>query len=253
MLLRVSLILAILLGIGTIVVTQKMARDHFTAMRDARNDFENRMKQQTTRATKAETTLNLTSNRLVTTSNTLAKTEEELNGTKQQLASVQEALNKTKTDLAKAVKDRQDVQAELAKWESFGLKPEDIGAMRTKVKTQEDAIAALEDEKTLLARRVLVLDTKIKQLVGEIDEVPLPANTKGNIVAVDPKWNFVVLDLGATQGMLEGGVLLVHRNSQLVGKVRINEILGPNRSIANMVPGWKLADIEEGDQVISKN
>ena len=254
MLLRISLILAILLGIGTIVVTQKMARDHFTAIRDARNDFENRMKQQTTRATKAETTLNLTSNRLVTTSNTLVKTEEELNGTKQQLASVQEALNKAKADLAKAIKERQDAQAELAKWESFGLKPEQIRELIANLKKLQDAIAALDEEKKVLDRLVKVLQNKIEIILGKNEyEAELPSGTKGNVVAVDPKWNFVILDLGATQGMLEGGVLLVHRNSQLVGKVRINEILGPNRSIANMMPGWKLGDIEEGDQVISKN
>src|SRR5687768_2435102 len=147
MLLRISLILAILLGIGTIVVTQKMAREHFTAMRDARNDFENRMKQQTTRANKAETTLASTSNLLNQTKATLAKTEEELNGTKQQLASTQESLNKTKADLAKAVKERQDYQAELAKWESFGLKPEQIREMQDNAKKMQDAIAALDDEK----------------------------------------------------------------------------------------------------------
>jgi hypothetical protein len=252
MLLRVSLILAILLGIGTIVVTQKMARDHFTAMRNARNDFENRMKQQTTRATKAETTLNTTSNRLVTTSNTLVKTEEELNGTKQQLATVQEGLNKTKADLAKSVEERKAAQAELAKWESLGLKPEQISEMRNNLKTSLDAIAALEDEKKVLSRQITVLTNRIMLLVGDEYEVPLPSGTKGSVVAVDPKWNFVVLDIGAKENLLEGGVLMVHRNSQLVGKVRINEVM-PNRSIASMMPGWKLGDIEEGDQVISKN
>ena len=65
------------------------------------------------------------------------------------------------------------------------------------------------------------------------------------------KWNFVVLDLGANKRMLEGGVLMVHRNSQLVGKVRINEVL-PDRSIASAIPGWNLGEIEEGDQVIYK-
>ena len=70
-----------------------------------------------------------------------------------------------------------------------------------------------------------------------------------NVVAVDPKWNFVVLDIGQKQFMLEGGILMVHRNSQLVGKVRIREVL-PDRCVATVMPGWKLGEIEEGDQVI---
>jgi hypothetical protein len=244
--------LAILLGIGTIVVTQKMAREHFTAMRDARDQNAKDRDVATTRYKKAETTLASTSNLLNQTKATLAKTEEELNGTKQQLASTQESLNKTKADLGKANEDRKAALAELAKWESFGLKPEQIGEMIANIKKQQDAIAALEDEKRILGRQVAVLENRVKQLVGPDYEVPLPQGTKGSVVAVDPKWNFVVLDLGANKGMLEGGILLVHRNSQLVGKVRINEVLA-SRSIASMMPGWKLGDVEEGDQVLSKN
>ena len=122
--------------------------------------------------------------------------------------------------------------------------------MMADIKKQGDAIAALEDEKRILARNVKELQNKLDLVLGK-DEyvVPLPAGTKGNVVAVDPKWNFVILDLGADKEMLEGGVLMVHRNSKLVGKVRIREVL-PNRCVANVIPGWKLADIEEGDQVM---
>lgn len=253
MLLRISLILAILLGIGTIVVTQKMAREHFTAMRDARDQNAKDRDVATARYKKSEGILVTTSNRLTTTSNALAKAEEDLNGARQQIASLQESLNKTKADLAKAIEDRKAAQAELAKWESFGLKPEQIGEMIANLKKQQDAIAALDDEKRILDRQVKVLQNKIDLILGK-DEyvVELPAGTKGNVVAVDPKWNFVVLDIGAKRGLLEGGILLVHRNSQLVGKVRINEVL-EDRSIASMMPGWKLGDVEEGDQVLSKN
>src|SRR5215210_1293809 len=106
MLLRISLILAILLGAGTIFVTQKIAREHFTEMRDTRDKNAKDRDANAARYKKAETTLVTTSNRLVQTSNTLAKTEEELNGTKQQLAAAQENINKTKAELAKAIEDR---------------------------------------------------------------------------------------------------------------------------------------------------
>ena len=251
MLLRISLILAILVGAGTIFVTQKMARDHFTEMRNARNDFEDKMKKQTTRANTAEKTLATTSNTLNQTKQTLAKTEEELNGTKQQLASVQDTLNKTKGELAKAIEDRKNLQAEMAKWEQLGVKPDQVRDMIAALQKNKDAIAALEDEKKIMSRQVAVLQNRIKILLGEDYEVPLPAGTKGTVVAVDPKWNFVVLDIGADKNILQGGILMVHRNTQLVGKVRIDEVL-PHRSVASLMPGWNLGDIEEGDQVIYK-
>lgn len=250
MLLRISLILAILVGAGTIFVTQKMAREHFTAIRDSRDENIKGRAQEKSRAEKSEKAHEATKQVLTQTKETLTKTEEELNGTKQQLTTANDALAKTKSDLAKAIEDRKAAMAELAKWESTGLKPEGIKPLLDNLKKSEDTIAVLEEEKKILNRTVAELDNRIQILVGPEDYiVKLPPGSKGNIIAVDPKWNFVVLDLGSDKGMLEGGVLMVHRNSKLVGKVRIKEVL-PNRSVAHLMAGWKLGDIEEGDQVL---
>ena len=250
MLLRISLILAILVGAGTIFVTQKMAREHFTAIRDTRDENIKGRATEKTRAEKSERDHTATKQVLTQTKDTLTKTEEDLNGTKQRLTTAEDALAKTKADLAKAIEDRKAALAELAKWESTGLKPEGIKALQDNLKTTQDAVAVLEIEKKILERRIVVLDNKLEIILGK-DEyvVKLPADTKGSVLAVDPKWNFVVLDLGADKGMLEGGVLMVHRNSKLVGKVRIQEVMA-NRSVANLMAGWKLGDIEEGDQVL---
>lgn len=251
MLLRISLILAILAGIGTIVLTHLKTREHIQGIITVREENIKGRAQEKARANKAETTLTATSNLLNQTKETLAKTEEDLNGTKQQLAAAQDNFNKTKAELAKSVEARKELEATLSKWAQLNVTPEQVRDLIAKLKMQQDAIAALEDEKTILARQVAVLDNRIRTLIGEDYEVPVPAGTRGTVVAVDPKWNFVVLDIGADKKLLEGGVLMVHRNSKLVGKVRINEIL-PNRSIASLMPGWKLGDVEEGDQVISK-
>ncbi|HTD68334.1 MAG TPA: hypothetical protein VK846_17550 [Candidatus Limnocylindria bacterium] len=249
MLLRICLVFAILAGIGTIVVTQMQARKHVQAIITERENHKREEAKQLARANRAEKDLTATRQTLVTTSNTLAQTEEELNGAKQQLATAQESLNKTKTDLANATEERKKAQADLAKWESLGLQPEQIRELIADVKKKGDVIAVLEDEKKILSRNVKELQNKIDLIVGTDYVVPLPAGTKGNVVAVDPKWDFVILDIGADKEMLEGGVLMVHRNSKLVGKVRIREVLS-NRSVANVLPGWRLGDIEEGDQVL---
>ena len=249
MLLRISLILAILLGIGTIVVTQKMARDHLTAIRDDRDKNAKDRDTATARYKKAETALATTSNKLNQTQATLTKTEEELNSTKQQLVAVQEGLKKTKDDLAKATNERRDALAQLEKWSQIGVTPEQVRDLLVTVQKGKEAIAAMEVEKQILSRRIIELTNKLMQIIGPEDYVvELPAGTKGNVVAVDPKWNFVVLDIGKDKNMLEGGVLMVHRNSQLVGKVRIREVL-EHRSVASPVPGWGLGEVEEGDQV----
>lgn len=253
MLLRISLIVAILAGIGTIVVTHLKTREHVQGIIGEREQNAKDRDIATARYKKAESNLATTSNKLNQTQAELTKTQEDLSGTKQQLSMVQENLRKTSTDLVKATEDKRAAQAELAKWDQLGpgIKPEGVRAMIANLKKLEEAIAALGDEKVILVRRVKELDNEIKRLVGEDYEVPLPAGTRGNVVAVDPKWNFIVLDIGKTNDILEGGVLMVHRNSQLIGKVRIDEVL-PGRSIASPLPGWNLAEIEEGDQVIYK-
>ena len=43
--------------------------------------------------------------------------------------------------------------------------------------------------------------------------------------------------------------MLVNRNSKLVAKVRILKV-EKDRCIANVVPGWKLGEIVEGDAAI---
>ena len=73
---------------------------------------------------------------------------------------------------------------------------------------------------------------------------------RAKVIAVDPKYDFVVLDAGGNQGIVEGAKLLVNRDGQLVGKIKITSV-EPNRSIGNVLPEWKQAgnEIMEGDLV----
>jgi hypothetical protein len=48
---------------------------------------------------------------------------------------------------------------------------------------------------------------------------------------------------------LEDGKLLVNRDGKLIAKVQVKSVQ-PDRSIANVLPGWKLSDVMEGDQVL---
>ena len=76
----------------------------------------------------------------------------------------------------------------------------------------------------------------------------LPADLKGKILVVDPKWDFVVLDIGEDQGVIPDGELLVSRDGKLVAKVVVRSV-EKDRCIANIIPGWKLGDVIEGDEV----
>jgi cell shape-determining protein MreC len=71
------------------------------------------------------------------------------------------------------------------------------------------------------------------------------------VIAVDPKYDFVVLDIGGNQGILENAKLIINRDGKFIGKVRVTSV-EPNRSVANVMPEWKQDDIMEGDVAISQ-
>ena len=77
-----------------------------------------------------------------------------------------------------------------------------------------------------------------------------PADLKGKILAVDPKYDFVVLNLGSEDGLLERGEMAVSREGKLVARVRITS-LEKKRAIANVLRPWQQAQVMEGDNVFT--
>ena len=244
---RISLIVAILaaLGAGTLNVLQ--VRDHINTLITQRDDY--------------HTNLTQTQGTLAKTQKDLASTQKTLADTQQQLADSQAAQKKAETfaaaqqkkaddltaQLAKATQDRDAAQADLAAYKATGKSPEDISRLVLLIKQDQDTISAINDEKAVLARTVLRQKNQLAELLGTTNYVvTLPAELKGQVVVVDPKWDFVVLNIGDDQGVLENGELLVSRDGKLVAKVVVRTV-EKNRCIANIVPGWKLGEVFEGD------
>ena len=59
-----------------------------------------------------------------------------------------------------------------------------------------------------------------------------------------------MVDVGEDQGVVIDGEMLVNRNGRLVAKVQVRSV-EKGRCIANILPGWQLGDVLEGDTVIS--
>src|SRR5438093_1586764 len=117
-------------------------------------------------------------------------------------------------------------------------------------------IAALAVSQLVVATKINTmtsdLDT-IKQTKDELDlltvvkiKVEWPLDLKGKVVAFDPKYEFVVLDIVLDDGVLARGEMLVNRSGKLVAKVRILTAES-HRSVANVLADWKQGEIMEGD------
>lgn len=251
MLLRISLIFAILAGAGVIVLTQLKVREHVTGIIAVRNQNIDWLRMEKAEHKKTGEDLTDTKDKLAKTATELANTQTELASTTTKLADAEAAKIALGKTLEDALKDKKDAQLDLAKWTVLEVTPEQVKKAIADLKKAYDSIGVIEEEKKILARKVKALDAQIAFLIGtnEDYEVILPIGLKGVVKVVDPKWNFVVLDIGEKQGVLQHGKMMVHRDSKLVGKVKILNVM-PDRCIANVMPGWKLSDIQEGDQVL---
>lgn len=196
-------------------------------------------------------TLKKTEEDLATTTKTLGTTRKELETQTSRANNLDKLKNELTTQLVEAKSARDDADQKLIIWEAVGLTPDQMKATIADLKNTRVQRDAFIEENKLFLRENKRLQAKINDLIGDEQPVPLPVGLKGHIVAVDPKYDFVVLDIGGDQGVLERGVMLINRRGVLVGKVRISSV-APQRSVANVLPDSKNPSLEvmEGDQVI---
>ncbi len=247
--LRICLILAIVAGLAVSGLNFVMVKDKVTRLATDR-DNEKQMK------VEAQTQLANTKSELDKTTTKLKQTETELAATKEERdKSVAEATSEKKradtvtADRDKIRKERDDAQAELAAYKATDLKPEQIISINKRYKSLEQALEGSQQENKVLGLKIKKLDNELAMYRTPDYVVPLPPGLRGKVVVTDPKWNFVVLDVGQEQGVLEQGELLVNRNGKLVAKVKVRSVQ-KDRCIANVLPGWQLGEVMEGDQVI---
>jgi len=107
-------------------------------------------------------------------------------------------------------------------------------------------------ENTILLSQIEKIGVELSRYTGTSVKVSLPQNLHGTVTAVDAQFDFVVLDIGESQGAREHGELIVSRGEKLIGKLRILDVK-KDHSIANIIPDWKQGEIQTGDLVIVGN
>lgn len=249
MLQRICLILAILAGLGIIAVTQFKVRPHIQGIIDERETNKKNWKTQETRANKLDKDLAATRNTLEETKTKLTETEGQRAAARSQFAAEQKRANDLSQKLEKNSQDLKLAQQELSAWTGTGLTPDKVAAMKSDNEKLLKAQEALTEENKIVVAQLIRTKELLDSVTNPNSEGPrLPAGTRGKVLVVDPKWDFVVVNLGEKDLMVPEGVLMVQRNGKLIGKVRITEVRS-DRSIANVIPGWKLDEPMEGDMV----
>ena len=210
MLLRICLILTIVAGLGTAYLGFFPVKDIITTTREARDDYNKKWTAETALYNKTEAALTKTRKELDTTTAKLTETQSQL-----------EAANTKNTELDKQNTDLTDkltkmtARADLAeqtleKWRQLPPPEQIKGIISDLAQTKKERDAMVAENKILVASRD---DYKAKweRIFGADAPVLLPVGLKGRVLAVDPKYDFVVLDIGDDQGVKERGEMMVNR------------------------------------------
>ena len=154
--------------------------------------------------------------------------------------------------LVEAQGQRDKLQAEMVKWDQTHIRPEDVPVLQSNLVKATKAREGVEQENELLLADLEVLGDRVKRIEGTngMDQnPPLPPGLRGQIVAVDPKYSFVILNMGEDKKLLVNGIMLVAREGRLIAKVQIARV-DKTQSVANILPAWRRSDVMEGDEVI---
>jgi cell shape-determining protein MreC len=163
----------------------------------------------------------------------------------QKETTLQQAVTDSKAATAKAQADLDHVTSVLK-----GQTPEAVEAQLDKLTSQ---VAADNAEQKILQDQLQASVAQAAEYKTEINKVgrpdSIPPGVTGKVTFVNPTWNFVVLNVGLSNGVVPNGELIVYRGRDFIGKVKVTSA-EDNTSVADILPGVK-ADIQVGDDVLN--
>ncbi len=181
-----------------------------------------------------------------------------------ELAKITKEKERVEKNLQEVIQAKMNTQLQLSKAKSeievlglkidFGNKEKQIlSSELEKRKRKENSLNELVDrikqeKKDLLAKLKGWKENKKKEIV--LDKIVIkadefPKEILGEVLVVNKKYNFLILNAGKNKGLKTGLILTIYRNGEIRGKARIEEIYN-NTSEAIILEG---EEITEGDEI----
>jgi len=192
---------------------------------------------------------------------------QEISNVQSEMAGVRTELNKAKA-AAQAAENQinvknmeiQDLEGQIAKLKEAQTtapdpnQPDPNTEATNQIAELQQQVEAAEMEAKLMAEKVEAAQNRVKALERDAarrEGAILAKGLQGQILAVNPAWNFVVLSLGDRQGVAPNAEMVVRRGGRMIGKIRITSVEKSN-SIADIVSGSVPSGlkIQPGDTVI---
>ncbi|MCD6051833.1 MAG: hypothetical protein K0Q55_3242 [Verrucomicrobia bacterium] len=252
MAIKILLILALLTGGGSIAVSHFMVKPRIEKAEKEAKDNLQKFNAETAAKNRVQGELNETKQTLETTKSELETTKTALAGKTKEAEDATALANQRQGEVTKA---NAEVARVVKESEGFFALKMTIAQIE---KLRED-LPKVTKERDVFTAENKVLQTRVNGLVNKLREldknsliappVRLPAGLSGKIISVDPRYEFVIINVGGKQGALVDGEMVITRNGEMVGKLRISTV-EPDYSVANIILSWKKKDAVEGDTVL---
>jgi hypothetical protein len=186
------------------------------------------------------------------TQSKVASAEAELAKVQAEKNDLQGKLHENETEIAELRKRITNAETQPTAGVPPSLSTVDLQAQLEDAKKQLDAA---EREKVLLSDKMRVTQEKSTQLEMEKKHRPAPGGNnpgiRGTVLAVNQAYNFVVLSLGARQGVEANSEMLVLRGGSFIGKIRISSV-EPATAIGDIITSTlaRGVQVQPGDTVV---
>lgn len=210
---------------------------------------------------------------------TLAQAAADKKKLDEQLAEITASNDQAKAAVASANAARDQAASESASLkDEIGKKESEIAQLKTDLETKTRELAdktstdtptvdPTAELKTQLAENQQLLSaaqSKLNQAEAELSDLrskeqqrsrrAMRDGLEGRILAVNPAYNFVVLNLGDRNGVMSNSEMLIKRGNQFLGKIRVTSV-EPSTSIADIVANSvpRGLAVQPGDHVIYRS
>jgi type II secretory pathway component HofQ len=166
------------------------------------------------------------------------------------LAAAQKSQDDLNTQLQQSKTDEQKAKADLQHFnDTLGMSPEDAKAAIAKAQAD---LAAAESQEKILQDQLQASQKQITDLQDAVNREKvgaMPPGISGKVTFVNRAWNFVVLNVGISNGVVPNGELIIYRGRNFLGKVKVTSAEATT-AVADILPDAK-ADIQVGDDVLN--
>lgn len=249
MLYKISMVFALGCIAAAGVFNEIKVNTHIKAEENARDAARAKEKEEKAAYNKANTHLTQTVQDQAKLDNDLAQANQLNSQRAQEVVQTRNAEQAADSAKRAAKQELDDAYQSNEDYKNLGMEIAEIRRIVNKLPKVERALSTAIKERDLITKNNKNMRAQIQRLAPPHKKPLLPHGLRGKVMSYDPKYQYVVLDLGKHHGALKDGELMISRDGSLLGKIKITRV-EDDYSIANVLQDWKTDEPAEGDLVI---